>query len=556
MLKRPMYPRVVFPFHNPVLQHFISMSPLDVLRLLSAVTMVIVVSPACRLSHQSGHLAQPIGGILKNQKRKLLVPIALAVSAALAFGTTSVSAKAGSGQVKAAAKCKTTLNTALDKKAGQGAAMLARAIACGNSNPMKAKGSAIKIGFLNPEGPVINFPEYRISAQAAVDYINKELGGIGGNPATGKPGKPIKLEVCKYNALVPAELPGCANKLAAKKPLLVFATLAFGADHIAIFTKTKTPIIIGTPIFPTDFSTPGAYAIGGGGGCLGVHLGLVYYATQVLKKTRVAVPWAKSAPGIFCFNDLEAKPLDTLAGKTLSGTKIVSTSTFLGKSPTLTYEQYPILTGAADVTPEATKIMAFKPDVMIYSNQGSECWTMVNALIKLGWTPATFPIVLTGACIDTPTMEKLGDKIKGIVTIGGLSILDPDALTGVYKTDALTYGTKMFTYSKDRKLTGTGFATQGFGGIMNIWQIAQAVKGKLTAKAMTDILKNTNGYRAFGSTGLYCKQAFKPYTSVCASQVSASIWDGKALKADKKNQNFSGLKLLGKGDALRLAEVK
>jgi len=532
------------------------MSALDVLRLLFAVTMVIVASPACRLSHQSGHLAQPIGGILKNQKRKLLVPIALAVSAALAFGTTSVSAKAGNGAVKAAAKCATPLNPALDKKDGAGAALLARAIACGNTNPMKATGSAIKIGLLNPEGPVINFPEYRISAQAAVDYINKELGGIGGDPATGKPGKPIKLEVCKYNALVPAELPGCANKLAAKKPLLVFATLAFGSDHIAIFTKTKTPIIIGTPIFPTDFSTPGAYAIGGGGGCLGVHLGIVWYATQVLKKTRVAVPWAKSAPGIFCFNDLEAKPLDTLAGKTLSGTKIVSTSKFLGKSPTLTYENYPILTGAADVSPEATKIMAFKPDVMIYSNQGSECWTMVNALIKLGWTPATFPIVLTGACIDTPTMAKLGDKIKGVITVGGLSILDPDALTGAYKTDALTYGTKMYTYSKDRKLTGTGFATQGFGGIMTIWQIAQEVKGTLTAKAMTDILKNTNGHRSFGSTGLFCKASFAPYTSVCASQVSASIWDGVALKADKANQNFSGLPLLGKGDALRLAEVK
>ncbi|MEY3595951.1 MAG: hypothetical protein RL576_1365, partial [Actinomycetota bacterium] len=97
-----------------------------------------------------------------------MVPIALAVSAALAFGTTSVSAKAGNGAVKAAAKCATPLNPALDKKDGAGAALLARAIACGNTNPMKATGSAIKIGLLNPEGPVINFPEYRISAQAAV----------------------------------------------------------------------------------------------------------------------------------------------------------------------------------------------------------------------------------------------------------------------------------------------------------------------------------------------------------------------------------------------------
>ena len=490
------------------------------------------------------------------KKKLFLVPIALAVSAALAFGATSVSAKASGGTVKAASKCATKLNPALDKKDGAGAALLARAIACANTNPLKATGKAIKIGFLNPEGPVINFPEYRVAAEAAVAFINKELGGIGANLATGKAGVPIKLEICKYNALIPAELPGCANKLAGKKPLVVFASLAFGDAHLAIFAKTKTPIIVGTPIFPGDFTSPGVYAIGGGGGCLGVHLGLVWYATQVLKKDRIALPWAKSAPGIYCFNDLEAKPLDTLAGKTLSGAPITSSSKFKGKMPTVTYEQYPILTGSPDVSPEATKIMAYKPNVMIYSNQGSECWNMVNALIKLGWTPASFPIVLTGACIDLVTMGKLGDKIKGITTIGGLSILDPDSLTGAYKADALTYGTKMFVYSKERKLNGTGFATQGFSGMMTIWQIANEVKGAVTGKALVAILKNTKGHRAFGSTGLFCKDAFKPYTSVCSSQVSASIWDGTALKADKANQNFSGLSLLGAGDAIRFAEVK
>ena len=494
---------------------------------------------------------------MKNHKRKFGIPIAGALIAALAFGATSASAKVGGGAVESAGKaCATKLDPALDKKDGAGAAYLARAIACATTNPLKATGKAITIGFLNPEGPVINFPEYRVASEAAVAFINKELGGIGADPATGKAGVPIKLEICKYNALVPAELPGCANKLAQKKPLLVFATLAFGDAHLAIFAKTKTPVIVGTPIFPGDFTSKGVYAIGGGGGCLGVHLGIVYYATQVLKKSRIAVPWAKSAPGIYCFNDLEAKPLDILAGKTLSGAPMKSNSKFLGKVPGLTYEQYPIDTGTADVGPEATKIMAFKPDAMIYSNQGSECWTMVNALIKLGWTPDKFPIVLTGACIDTPTMTKLGDSIKGIVTVGGLSILDPDSLTGAYKSDALVYGTKMFTYSKDRKLTGTGFATQGFSGMMTIWQIANAVKGKVTGTAMVNVLKNTNGYRSFGSTGLYCKLAFAPYTSVCASQVSASIWNGTALKADKKNQDFSGLQLLGKGDALRFSEVK
>jgi hypothetical protein len=116
----------------------------------------------------------------------------------------------------------------------------------------------------------------------------------------------------------------------------------------------------------------------------------------------------------------------------------------------------------------------------------------------------------------------------------------------------------MYTYSKDRKLTGTGFATQGFSAMMTLWAIAsESVKaGKVTGASMVTTLKATNGHRAFGSTGLFCKQAIKPYIAVCATQVSASQWDGTALKAVKTAQSFSGLKLVGAGDALRTSEVK
>ena len=558
MLKRPEYSQVVFAINNSAQQHFISKSAVDVLRFLFPVTMVIVVSPACRLSHQSGQSAQPIGGILKNQKKKMLVPFALAVSAALAFGATSVSAKAGSGQVKANTPCATQLKPALDKKMGAGAAFLARAIACGNTNPMKATGKAIKIGFAVPEGPVVNFPEYRIAALAAVDYINKELGGVGADPATGKPGVPIKLVTCSFDIMIPTQQSACVSTLAESKPALVFSSLSFDDTVIAKYAAAGIPVLVGTPIMPSDFTTPGVFAIGGGGGCLGVHLGLVYYATQILKAKKIAVPWAGSAPGIFCFNDLEAKPLDVLAGKSLSGAAITSTSPLKGTMPTLTYLPIKVPTTGPDVASYAAQITKFAPDALIYSNQGNLCWDLVGELLKNGWTNAKYPVVLSGACIDTVTMAKLADKITGIVTLGGLSILDPDALTGEYKIDALTYGTKMYTYSTNRKLTGTGFATQGFGGQMFAWQMMnEAFKdGKLNVKAMVAAIKNTNGHRAFGTLSMNCKKALAPYIGVCATEVSASIWDGTALKADKAHQGFSGLSLVGKGDALRLSEVK
>ena len=491
----------------------------------------------------------------------------MAVAAALSMGAGAVSAKSNNAAVKAAGKkCTVKLNAALDAKEGKNAGWLAQRWACGDKAPLEATGDPIVVGFQNAEGPVINFPEYRVAAEAAVTYINKQLGGVGADPEAGTPGRPLKLEICKYNALVPAELPGCANSLSAKKPALVLATLAFGESHFGIYQGAQIPLVVGTPIMPKDFTSPGTVAIGGGGGCLGVHLGLITYATQYLLKDklkkpkggRVGVPWAKSAPGIFCYNDLEAKPLDVLAGKTLSGAPITSSAKLKGTMPNLTYIGVPVVPGKADVSAEVAQVLAFKPDIMVYSNQGSECWTWMNEMLKQGWDAAkSFPIVLSGACIDLVTMAKLGDKIKGLYTLGGLSILDPDALSGFAKQQAVNYRDKMAKYSSDAKLNSTGFATQGYGVVMNTWMMMNLAGGaKATGKDVLKAYKATKGHVGFGSTGLNCKDAIKPYIAVCSTEVSASQWNGRALKAIKGAQDFSGLVLVGKGDELRFEEVK
>jgi len=491
----------------------------------------------------------------------------MAVAAALSMGAGAVSAKSNNAAVKAAGKkCTVKVNSNLDFSEGKNAGWLAQRLACADANPLKAKGKAITIGFISVEGPIYNFPEYRISAEAAVSFINEELGGIGANVATGKPGRPLKLEICKDNPLVPTERLGCANTLAAKKLPLVISALAFSEEHFGVFDKRKIPLIVGTPIMPKDFTaTKGAVAIGGGGGCLGVHLGLITYATQYLLKGKlgkakggkVAVPWAESPPGIFCFHDLEAKPMDVLAGKTQSGTPITSSAALKGTMPDLTYKAWPISVTKADISAEVAQLLAFKPDVMVYSNQGSFCWAMINEMIKQGWKNTDFPVILSGACIDPPTMTKLGAAIKGIYTIGGLSILDPDALSGLAKTMSLNYSAKMAKYSSDAKQNQKGFATQGYAVLLNVWMMMDLAGGqKATGAQVLEGFKKTSNHVSFGATGLNCADAIAPYYAVCSTEVSASKWDGTALQAELGAQDFSGLVLVGKGDALRFSEVK
>jgi branched-chain amino acid transport system substrate-binding protein len=473
-----------------------------------------------------------------------VVPAILAALTVGSFGVTAASAK--SATPKSAAKtCPSKADAALDAKYGVGAGALEQALACGEAKPMKATGKPVVIGIMNPEGdPNGSFPEYTVMANAAADYINKELGGIGADYAKGTPGRPLKLEICKM-AISPLDSQKCANELAAKKPLVVYSTLNFFGNHFSILNDAKIPVVVGTPISPADFTTKGVYAIGGGGGCLGVHLGLIEFATNdVLKRkanTKIGVPWANTPPGVFCYHDLEKKPLNVLNG---SNTK--NTSKSAGKMPGMTHIGVPIKPGQADVTADAQKVLDFKPDAVVFSGQGADCWTLVNSMLKLGWTPAT-PLVLSGACIDLTTMRALGDKIKGVYTVGAASILDPDALKDPQmKREAILYNSKGKKYSKDKTSLEKGFGTQGFTGIMAIWQIANQLGSKLTGPALTKYIEGTTKFHTFASTGLSCKKAVSPYIAVCNSTVSASRWNGKALKEVKAN--FTGLGLIAGTD--------
>ncbi len=438
--------------------------------------------------------------------------------------------------------CPAEPDTSLDAAGGEGLGALEQALQCAEVSPLAADGDPIVIGIMNPEGdPNGSFPEYTVMAQAAVDFINEELGGIGADYASGTPGRPIKLEVCKM-AISPVDSQKCANELASKNPLVVYSTLNFFGNHFPILVEAGIPVVVGTPISPADFTTAGVYAIGGGGGCLGVHTGLIQYATQdVLGGTadpvKVAVPWANTPPGVFCYHDLEKKPMNVLNGST------ASSSSLAGSMPGLEHIGVPILPGQADVTPDAQKVLDFGPDVVIYSGQGADCWSLVNSMLKLGWTPDATPLVLSGACTDLTTMSELGDKIKGVYLIGSSSILVPDALpAGQLQREARVYNEKGAQYASDDTSVGKGFGTQGFTGIMAIWQIANSIAGDLSGESLVEAFEATKGHHAFAGSGISCQDAIAPYVAVCNSLVSASQWDGSTLVPVKGD--FSGLDLV------------
>ncbi len=452
--------------------------------------------------------------------------------------TTATSDTTGEGGTEG---CPAEPDTTLDETNGIGAGAVERIFACAEITPLKAEGDPIVIGLMNPEGdPAGSFPEVTVASEAAIEYINNELGGVGADFATGTPGRPLKLEVCKMT-INPADSQKCANELAAKKPVAVMHSINFFGNHLDILNKAGIPSIVATAVTAADFTAENTFSIGGGGGCLGAHTGLVQFVTQNLGRTKIGVPWANTPPGVFCYHDLEKKPLNVL-----NGTVTKTTSKLAGSMPDLSHIGVAIKPGQADVTPDAQKVLDFGPDGIIFSAQGADCWTLVNAMLKLGWTPNKVDLVLSGACLDLGTMDKLGEKIKGIHILGGVSILTPDALEGQLKREALIYASAMDKYAKDTTSKGKGYGTQGFSTTMTTWQFMNSIGADVTSAQLSQAFSATSGNHGFASTGISCADAPEPYIAVCNSEVTVNQWNGSGL--EPVAVNLSGVDLVAGTD--------
>ena len=106
----------------------------------------------------------------------------------------------------------------------------APATTVGGSHAPAPTGETIVIGMTNQEGsPAGSWPELRVAAQAAVSYINTELGGLYG--------RPLKLDTCVTDGS-PEGSTKCANQILADKPLVVVGGADTGSDaSMPIYTS-------------------------------------------------------------------------------------------------------------------------------------------------------------------------------------------------------------------------------------------------------------------------------------------------------------------------------
>jgi branched-chain amino acid transport system substrate-binding protein len=298
----------------------------------------------------------------------------------------------------------------------------------GTSGKADASQSPVVLGFVNDEGGIPSFPEGSVAAEAAVKFVNENLGGVGGHP--------LELKKC---LVAGSEEQGqaCAQQFLHDKQVkaIVEDSQVVGAQAFHQTLAGKLPVVIGSPNSVADATAKNAYGISAG--VFGTNPGFVSYATQFVH--------AKTASLIFPADDptgqVAAKQIKTSLTK--AGIKVRDAG-YKSSSPDLLA---PVNAAGAGQTDVIVTLFPSPP-------------TCIAGAKALQQASAGKPVLALNLCIAAPVKKAVGDYPKW--TYISLNT-NPEIKGADAATDA--YDAVMKAYAPTNANLG-GFAPHAFMGVL------------------------------------------------------------------------------------------
>jgi branched-chain amino acid transport system substrate-binding protein len=382
------------------------------------------------------------------------LPVAIgAVGLAMALGACGSSSSSSSSGTSAA--------TSSNAAASSNGANLAQATAIyskftgASAGRADASKSPVVIGFVNDEGGIPSFPEGSAAAQAAVKFVNDNLGGVGGHP--------VQLKVCSV-AGSEEQGQGCAQQFLGDKQIKVIVedSQVVGAQAFHQTLGGKLPVIIGSPNSVADATAKNAYGISAG--VFGTDPGFVSYATSFAH--------AKTASLLFPADD----PTGQVAAKQIKGdlTKAGVKVTDVGYK-----------SSSPNILPNVIASGAGKTDVTVTLFPSPP--TCIAGAKALQQANVTKPILALNLCIAAPVKQAVGDYPKWTY----VSLNTNPSVPGDAATDA--YVQVMKAYAPANANTG-GFAPHAFMGVLAAVRAFNGAGGPAaTSTALATQLKSFTG---------------------------------------------------------------
>ncbi len=370
-----------------------------------------------------------------------------ATTAPTTAGTTATTATATTtGATTPATTATTTAATTATTAAAQDVNAWALKYTGGKAGA--AAGSPIKIGYANDES---FFPENTIGVNAAVAYVNAELGGAAG--------RPLEIVACSVTDASSGSKCGAQFANDASITLVVTGTMLAGNAELYKVLDGKKPVIIGNGLTTDDFTTTAGQTFTAGSPA--VIPGMAQFLLTGLPSVpKNVVIMGQDNAGSKTAAQALFEPVMKKAG-------INVTEAFVGDSA-----------AESDVQTALTAAGVDKADVIVSLNTIQQCINLDDAIKALNLKTT---VVATGLCFGTPMTDHIkanGDT--GDVPDGwyfgdyGYSYFTPD-----YDSGMLTYVTKVKQYGKPAPgattLEYTGFAGPSFANILTATKFFNAV---------------------------------------------------------------------------------
>ena len=376
------------------------------------------------------------------------------------------------------------------------------------ATPGEASGEPFTIGYVNQEAV---FPENTVGIEAAIAYVNAELGGFGGRPG--------ELILCEI--VTEEDGARCGSEMLnnADVNFVLTGTLLVGNQGLYDVLGGQKPVIIGNAVTTADFLTTAG--VGYPTGSVGVIPGMADFAINRIepKPENAAVIYANNPAGQAAFGSL-LKPVFDAAGIPVTAVEVTD--------PGAT---------SADIQAAMTAAGAGTADVFISVITVQSCIAMYDAIQQLGIDPV---VVTTGLCFGTGMTEHLGDLgVDGMMPDGwyfggyGYSYFMPDLESGM-----ATYLNKVEEYAQvpdGVTIEFTGFAGPSFGNIMTIAKFANELGGDVDIPSMTEKVFGFEGPAMIQAGTLSCGTTALfgiTFPAVCGNEMGVQQYiDGEWVSA-------------------------
>ena len=314
--------------------------------------------------------------------------------------------------------------------------------------PTEATGEPIVLGMINQDNtPAASFPELSQADQAAVEFINEQLGGVGG--------RPLELLVCNTQFSTEGSAACGQQMVEASVPAVLGGIDVFGTA-IDTLADNGIPYVGGIPVSTQSMTDPLSFQWSGG--TWGATIAFADHAINEVDADRVSILYGE-------FGSIE--------DSAEYGQRVLEEA-----GVEVQMVPYPIM--STDISSPLQAAAATDPDALIVLAADTGCKPAYDGVAALGLDATTYVV---GACVAPTILADVGDASEGAV----FNVEGPISTAGPVP-DVTLYSAVIDEYGDGLDAAGAG--TVSFRSLMNLYAVMVDLgPDAVTAEAIVDALR-------------------------------------------------------------------